>query len=85
MTTLDINHALPVSARKPGLFARLLRALAPYRATRARQRVLFHLSQQDAHMLRDIGLAPRDVEDAFNRRSFSPLLYPIRPTRSPSL
>ena len=78
MTTLDTNGVLIVTPKAPGLFMRIVRTMATYRARRAHRRVLFHLSQYDAHMLRDMGLDPRDMEDALNMRRPSLLFDPIR-------
>ena len=79
MTTLEADDLLVASSRKPGLFTRLWKAIERNRQQRASQRILQHLMHYDAHMLRDMGIDPRDIEDAFNRRSMSVLLYPLRP------
>jgi uncharacterized protein YjiS (DUF1127 family) len=80
MTTFDTSDALIVAPKPAGLFTRIVRAVEAYRARRAQRRVLLHLSQYDAHMLRDMGLDPRDIEDALNARSLSLLFHPLRQT-----
>ena len=50
--------SLPMPADRHGLYARLCRALAQWRA-RARSRHL--LAELDEHMLRDIGIDPARV------------------------
>jgi len=78
MTTIETSDqgALP---RPMSLFARAYQRLVDYRSHQARRKVLIHLSHFDAHLLRDIGIDPGDVEDVLNSRSLSLLLHPIRP------
>ena len=49
-----------------GLFATCIQRLVDYRLHKARRRAMIYLSHYDSHMLRDIGIDPRDVEDALN-------------------
>ena len=80
MTTLESDNLLALPNKRPGLFAGLFAAIERNRLARARQRALIHLSHYDTHMLRDMGIDPRDVADALNGRSKSVLFYPIRPS-----
>jgi uncharacterized protein YjiS (DUF1127 family) len=80
MTTLESDDLLALPEKKANLLTRIYRAIARHRAWHARQQALIQLSHYDAHMLRDMGIDPADVDDALNRRSMSPLFYPIRPT-----
>ena len=79
MTTLEADDLLVATPSKPGLIARLWQAMEQNRERRATRRILRHLMRYDDHMLRDIGIDPRDIEDAFNQRSLSVLMYPMRP------
>ena len=79
MTTIETSDQ-PIALPRPmSLFARVYQQLVDYRFHQARRKVLIHLSNYDAHLLRDLGIDPKDVEDAFNNRSRSLLLHPIRP------
>lgn len=80
MTTLESDDLLALPSKRPGLFAGLVAVIERNRLARARKRALIHLSQYDAHMLRDIGIDPGDVADALNSHSKSVLFYPIRPS-----
>ena len=79
MTTIETSDQPIALPRSTGLFARVYQRLVDYRRYHARRKVLIHLSNYDAHLLRDLGIDPRDVEDAFNNRSRSLLFNPIRP------
>lgn len=50
----------------------------PLRRRSATRRALKELSQLDARLLRDIGIDPADVHDAFMGNRLSVLLNPIR-------
>lgn len=77
MTTLDVSDQL-VAPRRLGFFARLSAAMQRSFERRARYRALISLSGYDAHLLRDMGIDPGDVEDALNGRYSSLLLEPVR-------
>jgi len=80
MTTIDCNEMpveLPVTRRRP------LKALRAWyigmRQRREERLTRIELSRLDAHLLRDLGINPMDVRDAYNGRSSSILFDPIRP------
>ncbi len=78
--SISETSSQPIALSRPsGLIASAFQRLVDYRRHQARRKVLIHLSNYDAHMLRDMGIDPRDVEDALNDRSRSLLLNPIRP------
>lgn len=79
MTALEVDNPPTVPPSRFGVFAALLRAIRRNRLLRARQRTLIMLSGYDAHMLRDMGIDPRDVAEALSQRfPLSPLFNPIR-------
>ena len=80
MSTYETSGQPAARSWLHGLLAAYFERLMNYRLHKARRRALIHLSHYDAHMLRDIGIDPRDVEDALNDRRRSLLLNPIRPT-----
>ena len=79
MTTIDY-HDLPMEA--PATRRRPFAALRSWFAQLQRQSNERHtrkvLSQLDARLLRDIGINPMDVRDAYDGRSGSILFDPIR-------
>lgn len=79
MTTIDIIESRSQPTGLQRLFQAVAARLEASRLQRARRRALIHLSHYDAHMLRDMGLDPGDIEDALGSRSMSLLFYPIRP------
>lgn len=80
MSTYETSDQPVARSWLRGLFATCIQRLVDYRLHKARRRAMIYLSHYDAHMLRDIGIDPRDVEDAINDRRRSLLLHPIRPT-----
>ncbi len=83
MTTIDFAD-LP-AVRPPALpqqrrpFAALRTWYAGFRLRREERLTLVELSRLDAHLLRDLGINPMDVRDAYTGRSSSILFDPIRP------
>jgi uncharacterized protein YjiS (DUF1127 family) len=73
--SIGLPAALP---EKPGVFAALWHALLRYRGRRAREAALVNLADYDSHLLRDMGIDPRDVSDAVRGRHFSLLFEPLR-------
>jgi uncharacterized protein YjiS (DUF1127 family) len=73
--SIELPAALP---EKPGIFAALWQALLRYRGRRAREVALINLADYDSHLLRDMGIDPRDVSDALRSRHFSLLFDPLR-------
>ena len=79
MTTIDY-HDLPMEAsltrRRP--FAALRDWYAAMQRRRNARLTMAELSRLDARLLRDIGINPMDVRDAYEGRSSSILFDPIR-------
>jgi uncharacterized protein YjiS (DUF1127 family) len=72
------------AADKPGrrgFVARLKAWLSARRAQQAGRLALIELSQLDAHLLRDIGINPADVQAALRRRRRSIWLHPWQDPR----
>jgi uncharacterized protein YjiS (DUF1127 family) len=78
MTTIDLTST-DITATRSSLFAPFRKFLAAMKQRRAERRTLIELSRMDARTLRDIGIEPMDVHDAFMGRRLSILFYPQRP------
>jgi uncharacterized protein YjiS (DUF1127 family) len=57
----------------------LARRIAANRRRRAEQVLISKLSHYDAHLLRDMGLNPADIERSFQNRNMSLLFNPLPP------
>ena len=77
MTATD--NSLLATPRHPGIFSLIRLAVRRRHRRHVHRQALLHLSGYDAHMLRDMGIDPRDIETALNQGSFSVLLHPMRP------
>lgn len=81
MTTID-QDTMPMGIEEQRLRYRLLQKVADLIADlslrRKRKKALQKLTMLDEHLLRDIGLNPRDLHDAFEGRNSSLLFNPYR-------
>jgi uncharacterized protein YjiS (DUF1127 family) len=72
-----IQSDLPLQPERPGFFAALYRAMIRHRRRRAERLTLLKLSHYDAHLLRDMGIDPLDVEEALRGGTSSLLFDPV--------
>ncbi|MEO6396572.1 MAG: DUF1127 domain-containing protein [Devosia sp.] len=80
MTTIDYDE-MPVSGTGTKTFwlkQRIGALLAALSRRRERRAAFERLSELDPHLLRDIGLTPKDLRDAFEGRRSSVLFEPVR-------
>lgn len=82
MTTID-SETLPLAGiqeqrRHFRLLQHISDLLAAFQKRRSRKKAFQQLSVLDEHLLRDIGLNPQDLRDAFENRRSSLLFSPYR-------
>jgi len=78
MTTIDYNDLPADLPERPSLLAILRSWLGDLKRKRRERLTLLELSRLDNHLLRDMGINPMDVRDAYAGRNSSALFDPIR-------
>ncbi len=78
MTTFDINDTFAEATTRPARENALVRWFRAWHRRRQTRITLAELYRMDPHLLRDMGIAPRDVIDALEGRDSSILFNPVR-------
>jgi len=77
MSTIEINDSF-IPVERPARTGWFRRWLDRRRLRRLQRVTLGELEQMNAHLLRDMGIEPRDVIDALEGRQSSLLFNPMR-------
>lgn len=78
MSSIDLFEPTAVGAERPAILAGLKRLWTSFKRRREERRDMAELARLDARLLRDMGIEPLDVYDAFYGRGQSVLFNPMR-------